>query len=37
MEESRAKLTNYWSKTGVKVMFEQRKSTIRQLPITRAR
>jgi len=29
MEESRAKLINYWPKTGVKVMFEQTKSTIR--------
>jgi len=29
MEESRAKLINYWLKTAVKVVFEQRKSTIR--------
>jgi hypothetical protein len=29
MEESRAKLINYWLKTAVKVLFEQRKSTIR--------
>jgi len=29
MEESRAKLVNYWLKIAVKVIFEQRKLTIR--------
>jgi hypothetical protein len=29
MEENRMKLINYWLKTAVKVVFEQRKSTIR--------
>jgi len=29
MEESRARLINYWLKTAVKVVFEQRKSTIK--------
>ncbi len=29
MEEGRARLINYWLKTTVKVVFEQRKSTIR--------
>lgn len=29
MEENRMKLINYWLKTTVKVIFEQRKSTIR--------
>jgi hypothetical protein len=29
MEESRARLINYWLKTAVKVVFEWRKSAIR--------